>query len=92
MSNHNIKLKYYGSKAGVDLFFEEIAPILTSGSYIKLRGEDGVFFGWIFNDKMIQCETREEFKTQLEKVNLKNKLDKELPEKMNNKITMKNKI
>jgi len=48
-------LEFLGDKmASYKTFFEVLAPFVSYGSYIEMRGEDGKMWRWIFNGT--ECE------------------------------------
>lgn len=61
--------------------FLALENVLTPGSFLTLRGEDGAKFGWFFNGSagVVEYKNQTELKQLQEKLLLKNKLDTELP-------------
>lgn len=50
-----VDLYFTGEKYGdCTVFFAAIAPYVTSGSFIIMKGEDGAMFRWVFNDKTVK--------------------------------------
>lgn len=59
-------------------FFVSIAHIITPGSHVTWRGEDGAIFGWFFNSKLIEFDSYQELKKLQEPFEMKASLEKEL--------------
>jgi hypothetical protein len=53
-------ISFRGEKMGQDeVLFQALAPYVTSGSYIAMRGEDGVLWRWYFqNGSCLEQEGR----------------------------------
>lgn len=48
-------LEFKGEKYGDDtLLFTALAPYVEAGSYIKMKGEDGALFRWVFDGKGVK--------------------------------------
>lgn len=47
-----VDLDFNGEKYGdCTVLFTAIAPYVTDGSFITMKGEDGAIFRWVFNNK-----------------------------------------
>lgn len=56
----NLLITEYDSKEGQeDLFFQSIAHLIPSESYMLWIGEDGEKYAWIFDNKFIRLEPKQ---------------------------------